>query len=427
MMQVIQIRNLGKLYKINHENYLRYHTLTDLFVDKSRTFFLRNIDKTKSNWNDIKVKSEEFWALRDITVDIHEGERIGIIGRNGAGKTTLLKILSRITEPTIGKITIKGKVASLLEVGTGFHPELTGRENIFLNGAILGMNRNEVKKKFEEIVNFSEIEKFLDTPVKRYSSGMYVRLAFAVAAHLEPDILLVDEVLAVGDYAFQKKCLGKMNEVANQNRTILFVSHNMNAIKTLCSRCIYLDKGKIDIIGNTDVVVNKYLSSGIINSTEKKWNENYPGDDCLVLNDIRLIDKNYNTIIYADINQRIGIEINYEILKDKFYPTVDIDLYTALGDCVFVSLYEHDKNNSSKGKYRTICWIYENLLNVESYSARIGFYSLSATKKHIDLKDLITFEVIEDTHLRGTSYMGKWPGIIRPKLNWQSHKLDGLI
>ena len=215
--------------------------------------------------------SEEFWALKDVSFEVKRGEVVGIIGRNGAGKSTLLKILSRITEPTSGRITIEGRVASLLEVGTGFHPDLTGRENIFLNGAILGMSRVEIKRKFDEIVAFAEIEKFLDTPVKRYSSGMYVRLAFAVAAHLEPEILIVDEVLAVGDAEFQKKCLGKMSEVAQSGRTILFVSHNMGAIRNLCDRCLLLTKGSLTTIGRTAEVIHQYGASNR-DSSQLTWN-----------------------------------------------------------------------------------------------------------------------------------------------------------
>jgi lipopolysaccharide transport system ATP-binding protein len=211
--------------------------------------------KLRVGSNELTVSSEDFWALKDISFELEQGDRLGIIGRNGAGKSTLLKVLSRITEPTGGRIEITGRVASLLEVGTGFHPELTGRENIFLNGAILGMTKTEIKKKFDEVVNFAEIEKFLDTPVKRYSSGMYVRLAFAVAAHLEPEILIVDEVLAVGDAQFQKKCIGKMEQVGKEGRTVLFVSHNMGAIQGLCGRAVLLEGGKIIAEGITRDVI----------------------------------------------------------------------------------------------------------------------------------------------------------------------------
>jgi lipopolysaccharide transport system ATP-binding protein len=257
----IKIENLGKKYIIGHETQAGYKTLRDAIVEKARNA-AGIIMHPFSNKNG-GGETEEFWALKGIDLEIKTGDRVGIIGRNGAGKSTLLKILSRITDPTTGDIWINGRVASLLEVGTGFHPELTGRENIFLNGAVLGMGQSEIKRKFDEIVAFSEVEKFLDTPVKRYSSGMYVRLAFAVAAHLEPEILIIDEVLAVGDAAFQKKCLGKMEEVGKDGRTVLFVSHNMNAIEQLCRSCVLLEKGEMKSF-STDVnsVIKRYLGMG---------------------------------------------------------------------------------------------------------------------------------------------------------------------
>ncbi|MCP6759280.1 MAG: polysaccharide ABC transporter ATP-binding protein [Fischerella sp. CENA71] len=260
---IIRVENLGKKFIIAHQQdnsgRYRYKALRDVIANGAKSLTKRLIKPdTKKISNPTR---EEFWALKEISFEIKQGEAIGVIGRNGAGKSTLLKVLSRITEPTKGRITIKGRVASLLEVGTGFHPELTGRENIFLNGSVLGMSRVEIKKKFDEIVAFAEVEKFLDTPVKRYSSGMYVRLAFSVAAHLEPEILIVDEVLAVGDSAFQKKCLGKMGDVATkEGRTVLFVSHSMQAIAQLTKRCILLSKGNIQFDGNTSKAVQLYLT-----------------------------------------------------------------------------------------------------------------------------------------------------------------------
>ncbi len=252
---VISVENLGKTYRISHQAERQpYVALRDVIADKFMGLF-----RPRPRAADISPTREDFWALRDVSFEVKQGEVVGIIGRNGAGKSTLLKILSRITEPTEGRVRIKGRVASLLEVGTGFHPELTGRENIYLNGAILGMSRAEIKKKFDEIVAFAEVEKFLDTPVKRYSSGMYVRLAFAVAAHLEPEILVVDEVLAVGDAEFQKKCLGKMKEVSKGGRTVLFVSHNMSTIQSLCRRGILLSKGRVGLDENAYQCVQMYL------------------------------------------------------------------------------------------------------------------------------------------------------------------------
>jgi lipopolysaccharide transport system ATP-binding protein len=250
MNTVIKVENLSKKYIISHQRQERYTAFRDVMARGVKRMFNRGIVQPFKRLTSSSTvqqfpssTTEEFYALRDVSFEINQGDRVGIIGRNGAGKTTLLKLLSRITEPTTGRITLKGRVASLLEVGTGFHPELTGRENIFLNGAILGMGKAEIKKKFDEIVDFAEVEKFLDTPVKRYSSGMYVRLAFAVAAHLEPEILMVDEVLAVGDAQFQKKCLGKMEEVGKEGRTVLFVSHNMGMIESLCSKALFLNHG----------------------------------------------------------------------------------------------------------------------------------------------------------------------------------------
>ena len=257
MPPIIQVKNLSKNYIISHEGRESYTALRDVIAKKTKQLFSFSKSSPKNN-----ITKEEFWALKDISFDIQPGDRIGIIGRNGAGKSTLLKILSRITEPTSGEIKIRGRVASLLEVGTGFHPELTGRENIFLNGAILGMSRAEIRSKFDEIVDFAEVEKFLDTPVKRYSSGMYVRLAFAVAAHLEPEILVVDEVLAVGDAQFQKKCLGKMQDVStNEGRTVLFVSHNMDSIRQLCDKGIQLENGLLIKEGKIGMVLENYLKT----------------------------------------------------------------------------------------------------------------------------------------------------------------------
>lgn len=260
MGKVIRVENLGKKFVIQHENQAKYSTLRDTVAESAvkigNRFFRKGIKGAA-----VEPRREDFWALQDVSFEVEQGEKVGIIGRNGAGKTTLLKILSRITEPTTGRAAIRGRVSSLLEVGTGFHAELTGRENIYLNGAILGMTRTDINRKFDEIVAFAEVDKFLDTPVKRYSSGMSVRLAFAVAAHLEPEILLVDEVLAVGDVQFQKKCLGKMEEVSKKGRTVFFVTHNMAAIQVLCSRIIRFDAGRIAGQGDVSEQVQLYLNS----------------------------------------------------------------------------------------------------------------------------------------------------------------------
>ncbi|MFO0789226.1 MAG: ABC transporter ATP-binding protein [Pirellulales bacterium] len=259
----ITAEHLGKSYLIDHEvNRERYTALRDVLASQLKTARQRLRRAFRRRPPAANGRAEEFWALRDVSFEVREGEVLGIIGRNGAGKSTLLKVLSRITEPTAGRATLRGRVASLLEVGTGFHPELTGRENIFLNGAILGMTRAEIKRSFDEIVAFAEVAKFLDTPVKRYSSGMYLRLAFAVAAHLQPEILIIDEVLAVGDAEFQKKCLGKMREVSSSGRTVLFVSHNMAAVQSLCSQSMWIHQGRLEFSGCSETAIAKYLDSG---------------------------------------------------------------------------------------------------------------------------------------------------------------------
>jgi len=262
---VIKVENLSKQFIIAHEEKEKYTTIRDVITHRAKTLF--SFPKKLAVENNSSASREVFWAVKDLNFEIHSGDRVGIIGRNGAGKSTLLKLLSRITEPTTGRISLSGRVASLLEVGTGFHPELTGRENIYLNGAILGMSRAEIRKKFDEIVAFAETERFLDTPVKRYSSGMYVRLAFAIAAHLEPEILIVDEVLAVGDAQFQKKCLGKMEDVSkNEGRTILFVSHNMGVISQLCKDAIFMQQGKLISFGNVNTAIQGYISMNANNT-----------------------------------------------------------------------------------------------------------------------------------------------------------------
>lgn len=302
---IIRVENLSKKYILTHQNEgdRRYKTFRGAVTNATKSFGnLLNLRAEKK----ANSTREEFWALQDISFAIERGDCVGIIGRNGAGKSTLLKILSRITEPTSGFVKIKGRVASLLEVGTGFHPELTGRENIFLNGAILGMSRVEIQRKFDEIVDFAEIEKFLDTPVKRYSSGMYVRLAFAVAAHLEPEILIVDEVLAVGDTQFQKKCLGKMGDVATkEGRTVLFVSHNMSAVKKLCDRGILLEKGFVKLDGNSYEAVDGYLKSSLVKGSSRKINAS--GDPCVM--EALMIDELGNSVETLDGRKRYYLKL----------------------------------------------------------------------------------------------------------------------
>jgi len=332
---VIRVENLGKKYTLGHQKQERYTALRDVIANGAKSVgrkFLKPFGKKMSD-----PAIDEFWALKDVSFEIKQGDRVGIIGRNGAGKSTLLKILSRITEPTKGSIRIKGRVASLLEVGTGFHPELTGRENIYLNGAILGMSKTEIQRKFDEIVAFAEVEKFLDTPVKRYSSGMYVRLAFAVAAHLEPEILIVDEVLAVGDAQFQKKCLGKMEEVGKQGRTVLFVSHNMGTISSLCNQGVFLKSGQVKYVGSIQKNINYYLSSfqesnsyppGII---FRRASETIDLDRFQIL-EIALLDQNFQLKPVTKTWDYLRIRIRYYSPKQVSNGSVVLEVSTFSGN-----------------------------------------------------------------------------------------------
>lgn len=422
MSSIIQVNNLSKSFTISHEGSERYMTLRDAMTRRAKKLF--SFPKSLGVKNN--PAKEEFWALKDVTFNVLQGDRVGIIGRNGAGKSTLLKILSRITEPTTGSIKIKGRVASLLEVGTGFHPELTGRENIFLNGAILGMSRAEIKKHFDAIVDFAEIEKFLDTPVKRYSSGMYVRLAFAVAAHLEPEILVVDEVLAVGDAQFQKKCLGKMEDVSmNEGRTVLFVSHNMNALNSLCNKAIFLKAGEIIKNGSASDVINHYLSVGTDITTNRKWDiDNLPGDDAVKLIGAKLIDDTGKNIDVMDFYKGGGIEFTYEIIKDGFKPIPNLHLFNQKGDCVFIGSEGADFELTHKGVYSSVVYIPPYLLNDGRYIAGIATSTMIPERIHFFEKEALIFDVIEDMNLRESEYRGPIPGVVRPKLKWRTKKIN---
>jgi lipopolysaccharide transport system ATP-binding protein len=325
---IIRVENLGKKYVLGHKG-KGYKTMREQMVHSFQNIF----SKTSRMFTGHQIiegdEVEEFWALKDINFEIQECDRVGIIGRNGAGKSTLLKVLSRITEPTEGKISIKGRVASLLEVGTGFHPELTGRENIFLNGAIMGMNRSEIKRKFDQIVEFSGVEKFLDTPVKRYSSGMYVRLAFSVAAHLEPEILIVDEVLAVGDAEFQKKCLGKMQDVsASEGRTVLFVSHNMAALQNLCNKAMVLSQGKVSLpLTNTQEAIAHYLEKVFIRSENKlAERKDRSGSGEIKMVDFKITNENREVQTVFTSGQKVLFNIYYECMQ----PVSSINLSAAI-------------------------------------------------------------------------------------------------
>ncbi len=371
---------------------------------------------------------EILWALKDVSFKVEQGEALGIIGRNGAGKSTLLKILSRVTTPTSGEVKVKGRIASLLEVGTGFHPELTGRENIFLNGAIMGMSRAEVARKFDEIVDFSGVERFIDTPVKRYSSGMYVRLAFAVAAHLEPEILIVDEVLAVGDADFQKKCLGKMGDVAHEGRTVLFVSHNMPAIATFCDQAILLEYGGISFQGETNLTISMYLKSKAELSGEKIWEDinNAPGNYFARIHRVCIKNQNNESTSNIQSGEDFSIEIEYFNTIDNSRLSVTLLVFTEEGAILLSSIsnLEPDWHNKPRptGMYVSNCFLPANLLTPSFYSIGV----IICTKNYQDCireDDLIKFQIIDDGDVRG-DYYGGYTGIIRPLLQWTTKKIS---
>lgn len=413
-MQVIKVENLSKLYYLGGTS---HNSLRDALVS-----FVKNPKRDKK---------QELWALRDINFEVKDGETLGIIGHNGAGKSTLLKILSRITKPTRGSVEIKGRIGSLLEVGTGFHNELSGRENIYLNGAILGMKRVEIEKKFDEIVAFSEIEKFLDTPVKHYSSGMYMRLAFAVAAHLEPEILIVDEVLAVGDTAFQKKCLNKMRDVSQSGRTVLFVSHDMSSITRICTRAIALSQGKIVSEGTSSEVVREYLSAtwGMRNERDFTNDANIPQSDFVRLKSVRMIDENGTTQGSFDIRKKIGIEISYEVLQAGQILLPNFQVYNQERAHVFtVQDVKSDwsKLPKQKGEFVSTAWIPENLMSEGSFAVNAAIVTyLPKMIVHFNAVDAVSFDVFDpmtgDT-ARG-DFVGNMTGAVRPLVDFETRNL----
>jgi lipopolysaccharide transport system ATP-binding protein len=421
---IISVSNLGKCYHIAHQaNRPRYTALRDVVAEKLKSLFPRGKPEAGS-----RDSIEHFWALKDVSFEVKRGEVVGIIGRNGAGKSTLLKILSRITEPTEGEALLRGRVASLLEVGTGFHPELTGRENILLNGAILGMSRVEIRTKFDEIVAFAEIEKFLDTPVKRYSSGMYVRLAFAVAAHLEPEILIVDEVLAVGDAEFQKKCLGKMQDVASGGRTVLFVSHNMAAISKLCQKCILLNAGEVKRVGPTEEIIPHYLTNNGQAEGIRTWADTPKKnqDPRFKIRALRIMGPDGINTGHVDGGKPITIEVEYQILERLSQFRVGLRVFTSDGTLVFATADSVHPNFDPKpraaGIYRTLCIIPENLLNETSYSLTIGA-DIPFVKILFMEEAALSFSVQQTSELY-SRFPEKWPGVICPHFEWQTRTID---
>jgi lipopolysaccharide transport system ATP-binding protein len=420
MAHIISVSGLSKRYTLRHVARPRYESLREVLSERVR----RLVAGARSNAG--RDYDEEFWALKDVGFTLEPGDRLGIIGRNGAGKSTLLKILSRITEPTTGRIELRGRVSSLLEVGTGFHPELTGRENIFLNGTILGMTSREIRRKFDEIVAFAEVEQFLDTPAKRYSSGMYVRLAFSVAAHLEPQILVVDEVLSVGDAQFQKKCLGKMKEVTGEGRTVLFVSHNMTTVTSLCNRCLLLERGRVKALGDPADVTGRYLASDEerSGSTLRYASiDKRPGSNVARLVEARLVDRAGNTVEHVRRDQQIGAEMTFEVLAPGSRLVPNIHVFTQ-GQYAFVSSPRQDRE-LALGTYRSTMWIPPRLLNEGLYVLGIALSSMSPVVVHFFEQEALHFTVVDDLRdPHRNDYTQAVPGPVRPQLEWHLETLS---
>jgi lipopolysaccharide transport system ATP-binding protein len=426
---VIKVENLSKQYRLGDVG-------TGSLKDDFKRFRHRLMGKEdpflqvgEVNDRTKKSSSDYVWALKDINFEIEQGDVVGIIGRNGAGKSTLLKILSRTTAPTTGTVKVKGRIASLLEVGTGFHGELSGRENIYLNGAIMGLRKWEIDKKLDEIIDFAGVEKYLDTPVKRYSSGMYVRLAFAVAAHLEPDILIVDEVLAVGDAEFQKKCLGKMKDVSRaEGRTILFVSHQIDAISRLCSSALLLKDGELFYNGSVEKTIKLYHDKQSENNSSIEWALNKPGNNIVKLNGVRIVGEDERGSEKLDIDKSIKIIIEYEVLIAGEKLTSGINLFNQNGDYLFTS---HDIKTArsqiklDKGKYISAVIIPGNFLAEGIMNVSVSIMSYDPFTIHFHEKNILSFLVVDN--LDGESargiYAGEFPGLVRPMLEWETQKL----
>lgn len=428
---VIKVENLGKQYRlgdigtgtISHDLnrwWAKLRGKEDPFLKLGEVN-----DRTKKGISDF------VWALKDVSFDVNQGDVLGIIGKNGAGKSTLLKILSRTTSPTTGSYKVKGRVASLLEVGTGFHPELSGRENIFLNGAILGMTKSEIKSKFDEIVDFSGVERYIDTPVKRYSSGMYVRLAFGVAAHLESEILIVDEVLAVGDQEFQDKCIGKMKNVSSNGRTVLFVSHNMPAIKSLCDNAIILANGKLVEEGSAEKLVNNYLSENTTISSGITWPINEaPGNENFKLTKLELINDGKQTN-NVDISKDTTLKIYYKNFTENKRYQISVHLIDNHENCIVCAInapsasLEEDKyfhTPYAKGEFVTEFSIPGNFLNEMNYHLSVFFSHNVFTTNELALEKIISFNTFDAGSMK-KDFTKDWGGLVRPKMHWSTKQI----
>jgi lipopolysaccharide transport system ATP-binding protein len=413
----INARGLGKRYQVSGTSrHLRFETLRESISSLVR----------RGLRGDADGDAGAIWALREVSFAVAPGEVVGLIGHNGAGKSTLLKILSRITEPTEGFAEIDGRVGSLLEIGTGFHPELTGRENIFLNGAILGMRRAHIERKFDEIVSFAETEAFLDIPVKRYSSGMYLRLAFAVAAHLEPDILIIDELLAVGDAAFQKKCLGRMGDVATQGRTVLFVSHNMGAVRSLCTRALVFSAGRVEFDGATEEAIAFYMASTAMRAGADEGRVTFDPDDRrfpeLALHEIRLLDASGQVRSLFEAADPIRVEIEYEVKVRLRGARTILRISTQDGEQAFVSTDHFGRDpEQAPGRYRTVCTIPGGLLNRRMYLVGVGF-EIPDIGSLVPRQEHLAFTVAGGGN-HGSVYPEAWPGVVCPILEWRTEAI----
>jgi lipopolysaccharide transport system ATP-binding protein len=410
----IEVEGLSKKYRLG-ENQAAYGTLRETIVHATRRLAGREHNR----------QATEIWALQDVSFQVPEGQVLGVIGRNGAGKSTLLKILTRIVTPTAGRAEIRGRVGSLLEVGTGFNQELTGRENVYLNGAILGMKRREIEQRYDAIVDFSGVEKFIDTPVKRYSSGMYIRLAFAVAAHLEPEILFVDEVLSVGDAEFQRRCLGRMEELANTGRTVVFVSHALPAVAQLCDRAIWIDGGRLVGDGRAADVIANYLHQTHSSGTERVWaSEAAPGNDLARIRAVRALGHEGMPPGVVDVRRPIGIEIEFDVLREGKPLFPKIKVLDQEGAIAFNAMDTDERwlRPTAPGTYVATAWIPANLLNEGSTIVEVAICSLDFPKleHHAAVYEAVSFEVLdpgEGDSARG-QFSGQWRGVVRPLLEW---------
>jgi lipopolysaccharide transport system ATP-binding protein len=422
----VRVENVGKSYHLSRGRSAGQAMFREVLTTALSAPF-RRLLRTKQPLETAAPSSETFWALKGVSFEVPRGQILGIIGPNGAGKSTLLKILSRITEPTEGRVEIRGRVGSLLEVGTGFHPELSGRENVYLNGTLLGMRKVEIDRKFDEIIAFAEIEQFLDTPVKRYSSGMYVRLAFAVAAHFEPEILILDEVLAVGDISFQRKCLSKMEDVSKHGRTILFVSHSMQAVARLCERVILITHGSIQKDGSVVDVTSDYLLSSLQLGPERVWNDTdtAPGDDVARLRKVRVLTKGGATAAAMDISRPVGVEMVFDVLQPGRVMFASFRFSTQEGLCAFDG---HDLDPEWRGRPRPVgrftstAWVPGHLLAEGTYLIGAGVSTRNPYVVHFFEADAVACRTIDP--LDGTGARGDWdghfPGVVRPLLKWDT-------